>query len=335
MPKVSILIPNYNHSRFLKQRLDSVFNQTYQDFEVILFDDCSTDSSTEILEKYSQNPKVSYYIVNSKNSGSTFKQWNKGFSLAKGEYIWISESDDWANITFLQTVVPILESNSNVGIVLTQSYKADIESNILEKIDCGYSDYSFTKDIAFVHGKDFILNKMLEYNGIPNASALVFKKELLKKAGFANENQRLFSDWLQWIKFLAISDIAICNQYLNYFREHQSTVRKSIAYDVYCNEYFDFLKKVLKINKKYLGKIVPRTFFNIKLREIFKKCIEFNGTTWAQRIAKSFFILCNLFTVTNCILCFGMIINSSRYDFYFDKNPMKRIKEYFQRKIKF
>lgn len=335
MPKVSIIVPNYNHSKYLKQRLDSVFNQTYQDFEVILFDDCSTDSSIEVLQEYSQNPKVSHYIVNTKNSGSTFKQWNKGFALAQGEYIWIAESDDWADVTFLEKLVPILDVNKNVGIALTQSYKTDIKSHIIEKIDYGYLDYSFADDIAIVLGNTFIVEKMLEQNGIPNASAVLFRKKLLVEVGGANEKQRLFSDWLQWIRFLAISDIAICNLYLNYFREHQSTVRKSIAYDVYFKEYFDFLKKLFSINKKRLKYKIPKDFFNVQLREILQKNIEFGGTTWIQRIRKSFFIVRNSFTISNTILCIGMIINSSRYDFYFDENPMKRIKEYFQRKIKF
>ena len=63
-PEVSIIVPNYNHAQFLKQRLESIFNQTYQNFEVILLDDASTDKSVSILEKYSKHSKVSHFIVN-------------------------------------------------------------------------------------------------------------------------------------------------------------------------------------------------------------------------------------------------------------------------------
>lgn len=55
-PLVSIIIPNFNHSRFLRERLESVFNQTFEDFEVILLDDASTDNSVEILEEYAKDP---------------------------------------------------------------------------------------------------------------------------------------------------------------------------------------------------------------------------------------------------------------------------------------
>jgi glycosyltransferase involved in cell wall biosynthesis len=78
---VSVIIPNYNHSLYLKQRIDSVLNQTFQDFELIILDDCSSDSSKEIIEQYRQNPKVSQIIFNQINSGSVFKQWAEGNHL--------------------------------------------------------------------------------------------------------------------------------------------------------------------------------------------------------------------------------------------------------------
>ena len=57
-PLISVIVPNYNHSKFLIERLDSVFNQTYQNFEVILLDDASTDTSVSILDKYKNHPKI-------------------------------------------------------------------------------------------------------------------------------------------------------------------------------------------------------------------------------------------------------------------------------------
>ena len=91
MPKVSVIIPNYNHAQFLEQRVESVLNQTFQDFEIIFLDDASTDNSKEVFSKYSNHPKISHVIFNETNSGSPFKQWNKGFGLSTGEYIWIAE----------------------------------------------------------------------------------------------------------------------------------------------------------------------------------------------------------------------------------------------------
>src|ERR1700754_4049695 len=92
-PRVSVIVPNYNHERFLQRRLDTIFSQHYQEFEVIILDDRSGDGSLDILRKYSHHPKVSHNIYNAENSGSTFVQWRKGLQLAKGEFVWIAESD--------------------------------------------------------------------------------------------------------------------------------------------------------------------------------------------------------------------------------------------------
>ena len=91
-PFFSVIIPNYNHAPYLHERIDSVLNQTFKDFEVILLDDKSQDDSCEILRSYENNPHVTHVVLNNQNSGSTFKQWHKGFDLARGEYIWIAEN---------------------------------------------------------------------------------------------------------------------------------------------------------------------------------------------------------------------------------------------------
>ena len=77
MPKVTVVTPNYNHARYLPQRLDSILAQTYQDFELIILDNASTDNSREVIESYAKDPRVKA-IFNAKNNGSTFKQWKLG-----------------------------------------------------------------------------------------------------------------------------------------------------------------------------------------------------------------------------------------------------------------
>lgn len=71
-PLVSVIIPNYNHARFLDERIQSVINQTYQNFELIILDDNSTDNSVEVMNQYKDDPHVSQIVVNEVNSGSTY-----------------------------------------------------------------------------------------------------------------------------------------------------------------------------------------------------------------------------------------------------------------------
>src|SRR5690348_15535502 len=87
-PKVSVIIPNYNHADHLQQRIETVLNQTYRDFDVIILDDCSTDGSKEVIEKYRNHPAVKTIVYNDVNSGNPFLQWKKGLDLAGGEWIW-------------------------------------------------------------------------------------------------------------------------------------------------------------------------------------------------------------------------------------------------------
>ena len=117
MPIVSVVIPNYNHAQYLRQRIDSILNQIYSDFELIIVDDCSTDNSKEIIESYRTNPKVSQIIFNESNSGTPFQQWETGVDLAKGEWIWIAESDDFAENDFLEKLILQAEIFSTAGLI--------------------------------------------------------------------------------------------------------------------------------------------------------------------------------------------------------------------------
>src|SRR5690349_18391470 len=109
MPEVSVIVPAYNHEPYLKQRLDSVFSQRFDNFEVIILDDHSSDNSVDVIKQYSHQPKLKKIDVNTRNSGSPFIQWQKGFELAAGKYVWIAESDDWAEPDFLEKMVPLLK----------------------------------------------------------------------------------------------------------------------------------------------------------------------------------------------------------------------------------
>src|SRR5580704_3035040 len=114
MPTISVIVPNYNHARFLPKRIESIIHQTFQDFELILLDDCSSDDSRSILAQYAGDPRVRIEF-NRENSGSTFKQWNRGVRLAQGKYVWIAESDDYADPQLLERLVAILEANPAVA----------------------------------------------------------------------------------------------------------------------------------------------------------------------------------------------------------------------------
>src|SRR5215218_1678286 len=112
----SVIVPNFNHGGFLEQRIESILRQTFQDFELIILDDASTDNSMAIIEQYRNHPKVSHIIQNKTNSGSPFRQWIKGIDVALGNWIWVAESDDFADETFLQSAADAIANNPTIGL---------------------------------------------------------------------------------------------------------------------------------------------------------------------------------------------------------------------------
>jgi glycosyltransferase involved in cell wall biosynthesis len=217
MPKVSVIIPNFNHAPYLKRRIDSVLQQTYPDFEVILLDDCSTDDSRDVLLSYKDYSKVSYVIINEKNSGSPFEQWNKGFELAKGDFIWIAESDDWCEATLLENLVkPLLEDTALV-LSFCQSLLVNEKGEIIYKTQSDELEKTLT-------GRDFVASSMFGDTVLVNAGMAVFRKSSLAKIDNQYKSMRSAGDWLFWVNIALTGNVFISGKYLNYFMRHSGTV---------------------------------------------------------------------------------------------------------------
>ncbi len=223
IPKVSILIPNYNHKPYLKQRLDTVFGQTFQDFEVILLDDASTDGSQEILKSYRNHPKVAHLIINSNNSGSPFKQWQKGIDLAKGEYIWIAESDDYCELDFLEKLIKVYEANTVLVYCASNiiDSKGDIKGRHkwADALDKKRWLYNYSNN-----GSAEINDYLKFRNCITNASAVLFKRLAIINVKIPM-NMKFCGDWYIWIEILKHGDIVYYSETLNYFRRHDTSTR--------------------------------------------------------------------------------------------------------------
>jgi glycosyltransferase involved in cell wall biosynthesis len=226
MPTVSVIVPNYNHARYLRQRIESVLGQTYQDFEVILLDDCSTDDSRSVLSEYAKDPRVRIEF-NETNSGSTFKQWNKGVRLASGEYIWIAESDDYADAHLLERLVPLLDAEPTAVLAYCRSWRILADGQISGFLDSYHADLHpqrWTGDF-WADGREECQNYLVQRNTISNASAVVFRREVYVRVGGADESLVLCGDWKLWAAMALTGRIAYLGEPLNYFRFHDMSVR--------------------------------------------------------------------------------------------------------------
>src|ERR1039458_5816296 len=209
VPEVSVIVPNYNHARFLPQRLDSILAQTYKDYELIVWDDASSDNSREVLENYAAKNSMRL-VFNEKNSGNPFIQWRKGAELACGEYLWIAESDDYADPQLLETLVARLQQNPKVGLAYCQSFSVDEDGRILGTLEYWTQelDGGRWKQDYMNSGVDEVACYLVRRNTIPNASGVLVKRDIFLEAVQLAENLRLTGDWWTWSRVLFHVDVA-------------------------------------------------------------------------------------------------------------------------------
>lgn len=231
-PFITVIIPNYNHAQFLDERIQSVLNQTYPNYEVIILDDKSTDNSFEIINKYKENPHIAQIIVNEENSGSPFKQWRKGIELAKGEYIWIAESDDSCDKDFLSVLVNAIIQDNTAVVAFCQSRRMDEDGQLHQVLQ----PRELPEDND---GISFINNYLLKKNVIINVSSAIFKRQ---DALLIDEFYTTFSgagDTMFWIEMSERGRVVIVNKALNYYRIHsKGTTIKQLS-----NGMFDIERK--------------------------------------------------------------------------------------------
>jgi glycosyltransferase involved in cell wall biosynthesis len=225
-PKVSVIVPSYNHARFLKKRLDSVLAQTFQDFEVILLDDCSPDESRSILSQYRSDPRVRIEF-NQKNSGSTFKQWNKGVKIARGNYVWIAESDDYADERLLERLVPRLDRDPEIIFVYCRSNYVSDDGQVMGFVDAYLDELQPGRWEAdfWADGREECTKYLVQRNTITGTSSVLFRKDVYQEVGGADERLIFCADWKTWASMaLTGGKIAYVAEPLNFQRFHETSV---------------------------------------------------------------------------------------------------------------
>ena len=227
-PKVTALVPSYNHGRYIRERIKSVLDQTYGNVELIVIDDYSEDDSHPIISEL-QSRYGFKYLRNSRNSGSPFAAWEQVCKLADGDYIWICESDDVAEPQFLETAVAGLLSHPNAVMFYCSSH---IINDKGEQV--GHTDNYFHeiwKETRW--DQDFTANgieelRIFQSRGqtVPNMSSALFTAEAFRSSFTPFlKRLRLTGDWLFIGDVMKRGDVIFDRRALSRFREHQVTSR--------------------------------------------------------------------------------------------------------------
>lgn len=264
-PFVSVIIPNYCHANYLDQRITSVLDQTYDNYELIILDDCSIDESRHVIEKYRNCPHVSQIVYNNCNSGSTFQQWDKGISLAKGSIIWIAESDDYCEPTLLEELVRAYLKFPKCVIAYSLSMLVDQNGTFIHP----HEEYSN----KYLKGDIFIKKYLTFENMLRNASSAIFSKEAALSISSEYKSLKAAGDYMFWVELAECGNVAIVNKQLNYFRRHLGVVtdkRESDGSSYYeIKKIFDYIIEHHHVSRwrKYItychyADIISRKHFN-------------------------------------------------------------------------
>ncbi len=248
MPKISVIMPVFNTEKYLDDSIQSILNQSFCDFEFIIVDDCSTDTSFEICEKYAKKDKRIQLYRNKKNMWISFTR-NRLISLSQTNYIATQDSDDISEKERLKLCYEFLENNKNYAVVSGNNTIIDEAWKI---IWCRkYSDH--------------IENTILKKSPISGASSL-FRKDVFEKVWWYDATLNYGEDYDLWLRLFANS-YKIKNLQENLL---QYRVRK---WQTKSNKLKETLKNTLFIQKRAITKYKIKASFSDRVYHFLEKIL--------------------------------------------------------------
>jgi glycosyltransferase involved in cell wall biosynthesis len=238
-PKVSVIIPVYNSERFIKETIESVLNQTCQDFEIIIIDDGSIDKSAEIIKSFTDRRILYIY---QKNEGVSAAR-NKGISASKGEYIAFLDHDDLWLPKKLEEQISVLRADSEIGLVYSDCYYVNIEKEMMKRF------FEQSKPYRGAVFPEFFMS-----NFIPCLTAVV-RKDVFKKVGLFNPGFSISEDYDLFLRIAELFKVEYIDMPLAKYRIHETNFSKNII--LTHREEIEILSKYLKEKpeiKKIMGK---------------------------------------------------------------------------------
>jgi len=289
--KISVIVPNYNHARYLQKRLDSIDGQTYRDLEVILLDDCSTDGSPQILEEYCRkHPEYTKIIRNEVNSGSAFRQWKRGVEHCTGDLIWIAESDDYCETHFLERMVREFEDEA-VGMAYTAPKYVDSGGHptewCFEKYTGALSSGRWNESYK-VSGEEEVRYAMGIRNTMVNASSLIFRRSAVAEHLTDGDwsEMKLCGDWLLYLKILSNYSVIFVKDAGAYYVQSQ----KSSGYLSAREERYSTEHQMILSYLEYTFPSMPPEVINANIRQMIDHWMAVSGGSIPDHVKQTRYI---------------------------------------------
>ena len=258
--RISAVVPNYNYAHYLAQRMNSIFDQTYPLFEVIVLDNCSTDNSIEELERLRDLTGRQFTVIRyDVNSGNVFRQWRRAVDLAQGDFIWIAEADDSAEPRLIEKLANAIVNEPKVVMAYADSRAIDQDGFEVSPSYKSYCDEAspgvFHADARF-DTQEFVREHLSERNLILNVSAALWKRDVLRasleQVGDSIFEYRLVGDWFLYVAALSSTPgyVGYVAEPLNVHRRHRSSNTSTLKPDLHLAEIVkvqDFVRTVTDI----------------------------------------------------------------------------------------
>jgi len=274
-PIVSVIIPTYNRAHLIDKAINSVLSQTYQDYEIIIVDDASTDNTKEVVKDFTDS-RISY-IFHTNNLDISAAR-NSGIKASQGKYIALLDSDDeWLPEKLDKQINKFEKESLKIGVIYTGSYYIDEKGNQIRKVHVPIKE-------------GYIYEDLLRAGGYLCLSSTLIKRECFKKVGLFDENLPPCEDLDMWIriakyyKFSYIKDLLVAtrihnNQITNDsealiegIKKIQVKYNKELGKRPYSNSirYFHLGNKLCHLRKRKEG----QKYF-IKAISIYPFCIKY------------------------------------------------------------
>lgn len=208
-PLVSVIVPCFNHEKFVTESLLSVINQSYRNVQLIVIDDGSTDNSAEVIRKIKKD--FNFIFETQSNVGISATLNRAITEYANGKYIAILASDDFWHKDKLSQQVEFMEQNKDFAMVCSESYIIDSESNVVSEFDKKLFEGSYSfEEIAY--GRCLI-----------PALTTMIRKEIFQEVGLFDQNL-IIEDMDMWLRIAYRNKIGVINRKLAFYRQHSTNV---------------------------------------------------------------------------------------------------------------
>ena len=273
MPKVSIITASYNYAKYIGKTIESVINQTFSDWEMLVVDDGSKDNSVDVINEYVQKDNrvklLTHYNNENKGLVETLKS---GISNAQGEYIVFLESDDYIREDYLEKKLKTFEKYTDVGFVYNDIKTFGAEQTLKRKLYFWLINHHWK-----THNYPHDISEMLYLrNYVPTFSCVMLKKELLSNLNWESPDKACIDLWL-WAQISQKTKFYYIQDKITFWRLHNDSYLNTSRVNYQILDFYENLYNILPPMKHLstkLGFIEKQIAISLKYKRNVLKNIK-------------------------------------------------------------